>query len=104
MRVHVAAVAEQQPALVDEVPNGGDVAGAVHDGQLRSRQLFNPIQELFVAEILRAVQHARHIPRDEQRGVAVLMLIPVAGQPDDSVVRNAAAAFHIQRLHVGQTI
>ena len=104
LRVHVVAVAEQQPALIDEVPDGDNVPGAFHDGQLRSRQLLNPIQELFVPEILRAVQHTRHVPRDEQGGVAVLMLIPVAGQPDDSVVRNAAAALHIQRLHVGQAI
>lgn len=34
LRVHVATVAEQQPALVDEVSDGGDVAGTVHDGQL----------------------------------------------------------------------
>ena len=55
LRVYVAAVAEQQPALVDEVSDGGDVAGAVHDGQLRSRQLLNPIQELLVPEIRWAV-------------------------------------------------
>ncbi len=44
------------------------------------------------------------VARDEERRIAVLVVGRVAGQADDAVVRDAALALHVQRLHVRQLI
>lgn len=95
----VAFVAVEQPVAVDELPDRGNVAGAVHDGELRSRQAVDMLEQRLISEIGGLLDEACKVVRDEDRGVAVTVVRRVSGQADDAVVCNAASTGQVQRSH-----
>lgn len=62
------------------------------------------IQEPGPREVAGRLDDFGEVARDEQRRVAVLVVVRVAGQADDAVVRDAALTLRIQRFHVRQLI
>ena len=76
----------------------------VHDGELRAGDLEDFVQQALVAQVSAAADEAGEVLRDEDCGVAVLVVVGVAGQADDSVVRDANAAAQVEPAHMPRLI
>lgn len=88
----VAVVAEEQAVVVDEVSDRCDVPGVVHDGKFGLGQLPDELQCNRVSEVGFLADDFGEVVGDENGCVAVALVVRVGGQPDDSVVCDAAAA------------
>lgn len=100
----IAGVAEQEPVPIQELSDGGYIPAAVHDGELGLCQLPDGIEDSSVPQVLPALDQHTEVLRDEQRCIAVLVVVRVAGQSDDSVVCYADAAGGVELLHTPQPI
>ena len=94
-----AVVAEEQTVVVDELTNRGDVPAGIHDGELRARQVVDVFEQRLISKVGGLVYQIGKVVSDEDGCVAVLGVRRVGGQPDDSVVRDAALAGQVERLH-----
>ena len=99
-----AAVAEQQPADIDEISNRGYVPAGVHDGEFGLCQHVDGSEHIRVSQIARFPDQLSEIALNEKRCVAVFRFSAVAGQPDDAVVCDASPAGQIKDFHVLQPI
>ena len=95
----VVEVAVEQAALVEKLSDRGNVARAVQDGHFGADEAPDGFQHIGIMQVGRAPDDLGEVVGDEDRGVAVLLFVRIAGQPDDAVVRDAHTAVDIQRLH-----
>lgn len=95
-----AVVAEEQPVLVDEAPDRGNVFLRVHDRQFGTRQPVYQLQDSGVLQIAGLADNFGKVVGDEQCGVAVFLIVRIGSEPDDAVVCDAALAVQVQRFHV----
>ena len=100
----VASVAVEDAAVIYELADGGGVPAAIHDGELGLRQSVNGIKPFLISEIGGFADDVRQVVGNEYRRVAEARVRRVGRQADDSVVRDAAAAGHVQRPHPSRLI
>ena len=81
---------------MDEVADGGHIAGGIHDRKLRVCEKIDHVQNRLVVEIIGATNEPGQIAGDETHGVAVRLFARVAGELDDAVVGYAAGAGEIK--------
>ena len=92
----VAVVAEEQAVVVDEVSDRCDVPRVVHDGELGLGQLPDELKCNRVSEVGFLADDFGEVVGDENGCVAVALVVRVGGQPDASVVCDAAAAGQVE--------
>ena len=89
-------VAEQQPALIHKGSDCGHIACPIHDGKLGLGDLIDGAKNVLIAQGIAVADDSGEVAGDEESGVAVPVVVRVAGQADDAVVRHPELAARVK--------